>query len=485
MRPRRRWWGRMWSAMNSNVHITLPDIGHGDHCCLLFSSPEEQAKATVPYLILGLERNERSVFVGAEASIDRIRRGLTERGVSVDAETRSGRLMLSSGREYLDGGRFSTEKMLSFLQQAYDSALAAGYGGLRASGDVSWQIGPDQDYKDILYYEALLDVFFLGKRMVGLCGYPKDLCPPGVLAGILNAHRIAAIDMDYCANFHYVQPDILLEKDPAVLQGKRVEWMTSQLLRARRAEEEVLRLNAELERRVADRTAKLEAANKELEAFSYSVSHDLKAPLRAIKGFSEMLLEAKSKAKDDDGVELLEKVVDGARRMGTLIDDLLKLSRLGRSAVKPQWVDLGELARDVVREQLDGRGEREIAVVLQPLPKAWGDPSLLRQVLTNLIGNAVKYTAPRPLATIEIGGAETPEAVEVYVKDNGVGFDPRNARKIFEAFQRLHGREFDGSGIGLTIVERVIGGHGGQVWAESQEGQGSTFRFRLPKPAKA
>jgi len=302
-----------------------------------------------------------------------------------------------------------------------------------------------------------------------------------VLMGILNSHRIASLDSDLVGNFHYVQPDILLEKDPEVLQARRVEWMTAQLRRARKAEEEVLRLNAELEQRVADRTAKLEAANKELEAFSYSVSHDLKAPLRAIRGFSEALLEARKTALDAEDLGLLEKVVDGARRMGRLIDDLLKLSRLGQAALRPEWVDLGALAEDVKKECLAPHPGRSIEVTIHPLPRVWGDPSLLRQVFVNLIGNAVKYTAPRERAVIEIGATERADGIDCYVKDNGVGFDPAHAQRIFEAFQRVHSpRDFEGSGVGLTIVDRIIQRHGGRVWAEGQEGRGATFRFSLP-----
>src|SRR5689334_22585472 len=219
--------------MEKRVLALLPEISHGDHCCLLFSSPAEEMQVTVPFLALGIERGEKSVFVGDADAVEELRSGLKGAGVSVDAEVGAGRLVFASTRDYLDRGRFSTDRMLSFLQQTYDATLGEGFTALRAAGDLSWQVGPEQDFRDVVYYETLLDVFFLGKRMVGMCEYPKSKCPAEVMSGILATHRIAAIDRDLCSNFHYVPPELLLEKDLPVRHGKRVEWMTSQLLRAR------------------------------------------------------------------------------------------------------------------------------------------------------------------------------------------------------------------------------------------------------------
>lgn len=216
--------------------IELPQLSNGDHCCLFFSSPEEQIRLTTPYLHAGLGRDERCVFIGDHRTVERMREGLKSEGLEVDREIEKGRLTLSSDRDYLDGGHWSTEKMLGFLQEAYDSAMEEGFTALRAAGDVSWQIGPDQDYRDVVYYETLLDVFFLGKRMVGMCEYPRGKCPAEVLGGILNTHKIAAVDSRLCSNFHYVPPELLLEKNPRARQEKRVEWMTSQLVRVREAE---------------------------------------------------------------------------------------------------------------------------------------------------------------------------------------------------------------------------------------------------------
>src|SRR5581483_10075935 len=202
--------------MADSFNAELAGLSNGDHCCLLFNSPDEQVQLTAPFLYAGFRRDERCVFVGSDDDIDRMREGLKAEGISVDEEARKGRLMMTSDREYLDGDRWSTEKMLDFLQRAYDSTMADGFSALRAAGDVSWQVGPRQDYGDVVYYETLLDLFFIGKHMVGMCEYPRDRSPADVLEGILSTHKIAAIDTTLGANPHYVPPNLLLEKNQEV-----------------------------------------------------------------------------------------------------------------------------------------------------------------------------------------------------------------------------------------------------------------------------
>jgi class 3 adenylate cyclase len=235
--------------------MDLPELANGDHCCLFFTSPQEQVRITAPFLHSGLRAGERCVFVGDDGEVEMIRAGLKDAGISVEQEARKGRLVMTSEREYLDGGRWSTEKMLGFLQQAYDGAMQDGFTALRAAGDVSWQVGPEQDYGQVVYYETLLDMFFIGKRMVGMCQYPRGKCPADVLGGILSTHKIAAIDAQVCPNPHYVPPDLLLEKNNEVRQRKRVEWMTSQLVRVNQAEaaqrsavDQVVRAHEQLKR---------------------------------------------------------------------------------------------------------------------------------------------------------------------------------------------------------------------------------------------
>jgi signal transduction histidine kinase len=243
---------------------------------------------------------------------------------------------------------------------------------------------------------------------------------------------------------------------------------------------EVLRLNSELERRVQQRTAELEHANRELESFSYSVSHDLRSPLRAIDGYSQILQEDYGEGLDDEGRRLLRVVRDSAQHMARLIDDLLSFSQLGRKPLAVSPLDMAKLATEVVAElsQLHPNARIELG----PLPPVSGDRSLLRQVWINLVSNALKYSAQRERPYVEIGGREDEGEKVFWVRDNGAGFDMRYKDKLFKVFQRLHrADEFEGTGVGLAIVQRVVTRHGGRVWAESGIGEGAVFRFALPK----
>jgi PAS domain S-box-containing protein len=267
-------------------------------------------------------------------------------------------------------------------------------------------------------------------------------------------------------------------------ENGRVELrgVTRDVTDRRNALDEIRRLNETLEDRVADRTTQLEAAIRELESFSYSVSHDLRAPLRAIDGFSAKVLNEHGERLGAEGLRLLTVVRRNAARMGRLIDDLLTFSRTNRAEMSRSKVGMGDLARAAFAE-VTGEGPQadRIAFSLGDLPDAWGDPSLLRQVWVNLLSNAVKFSAPSEKPVVEVtGGLEEGEAV-YRVRDNGVGFDMAYASKLFGVFQRLHGAtEFEGTGVGLALVQRIVVRHGGRIWAEAAVGQGATFGFALP-----
>lgn len=247
------------------------------------------------------------------------------------------------------------------------------------------------------------------------------------------------------------------------------------------AEERVHTLNAELERRVFERTAELAAANKELEAFSYSVSHDLRAPLRAVDGFSQALVEDYGPRMEPEAQRYVATIRSGAQRMGQLIDDLLTFSRLSRQPLERRAVNMTELVAAVLAELDHARKGRDVEVRVATMCAAEGDPSLLRQVWLNLIANAFKYTSRRAAATVDIGCTRQSGACVYFVRDNGAGFDMRYADKLFGVFQRLHRAEdYEGTGVGLAIVQRVVQRHGGRVWAEAAVDQGATFYFSLP-----
>jgi signal transduction histidine kinase len=255
-----------------------------------------------------------------------------------------------------------------------------------------------------------------------------------------------------------------------------------EILDRKRAEEEVRRLNAELERRVAERTEQLHYAMKQLEAFSYSVSHDLKAPLRAISGYSKALLEDYGVQLEDEARGYLESIARGAGRMGQLINDLLAFSKLGRKEMALVEVNMSELARSVFEEIQRAAPERKLECSFGDLPPARGDRAMLHQVWANLLSNAAKFTRHKENAAIEIGGSSNGSRQNTYyVKDNGAGFDMQYVNKLFGVFQRLHSsEEFEGTGVGLAIVERVVQRHGGRVWAEGKVNEGAAFYFTLP-----
>ena len=249
-----------------------------------------------------------------------------------------------------------------------------------------------------------------------------------------------------------------------------------------RAKEELRTLNAELEHRVTARTAQLEAANKDLESFSYSVSHDLRAPLRAVGGFAELLWNDHGSQLDQEAQRKLGIIRAEAARMGALIDDLLAFSRLGRKSLQPAKLDMAALAQNVFDRLRADPEATCVELRLGTLPQAWGDRAMLEQVWVNLLSNAIKFSSKKVLPIVEVGAITEEREHVFFVRDNGAGFDPRYKAKLFGVFQRLHdGSEFPGTGVGLALVQRIILRHGGRVWADGKPGEGATFHFTLPK----
>jgi K+-sensing histidine kinase KdpD len=302
----------------------------------------------------------------------------------------------------------------------------------------------------------------------------------------------------------YVARDDIPHLIVVVLFSSLVAWFSA--IR-RRVEQQLLRSNDQLEKEVAERirqsgllersaaeiralnkdletrSIELEASNKELEAFAYSISHDLRAPLRHVAGYAELLQKRESAMADPTAREHMTAIIDSAKRMGTLIDDLLAFSRIGRAETHAAIVNLDQLVKEAINEVQKDAAGRTIAWKVGPLPVLHGDRSMLRLVLVNLLSNAVKFTRTRQEAEIEIGSSDGPgDEVVVFVRDNGVGFNMKYVHKLFGVFQRLHRQEaFEGTGIGLATVQRIINRHGGRVWAEGQKDKGAVVYFSAPK----
>jgi len=456
-----------------------PDVSR--HKCLIYDGhPSEQLPVVVPLLLDGLKDNWRCLFLGDPDTIRMIDAALAAHNVDTKREQARGALVLSADRSHLEGGAFDPQAMIDGLCTLIDEAVQDGFQGLCATGDMKWELGDDSNFDRLVEYEALLERVFRTRPLRGICQYRRDVIPAPAVREALLTHRSTYIghvlNRD---NLFYIPPEILLERRQDAAQYG--EWMCQQIVRvlnAERKRDEALAAleatNRDLEQRIAERTAALEA-------FAYSVSHDLRAPLRAIGGFSDILAEDFGDILGDQGMVHLGRVRENVGRMADLIEGMLTLAKVMKADLNRQPVDVSALAEAAAQEVRESAPTRSADFVIHRGLRALGDPVLLRAVFDNLIGNAWKFTTRCPRARIEIGQASDAAGPPIFfVRDNGAGFDMRHAQKLFAPFQRLHRQEdFPGTGVGLATVQRVIARHGGKIWAESQPGAGTTFFFTL------
>jgi signal transduction histidine kinase len=452
------------------------------HKCLIYDGePSEQLPVVVPLLVDGLQENWRCLYLGSPEMVEMVDGALVRNGVDTDRERGRAALVLSSDRSHLVRGKFEPNAMVDALCASIDQAVKDGFQGLCATGDMRWELGADENFDRLLEYEAQLEKIFREKPLRGICQYHRGLVPEHAVRDALITHQAAYVgDRLNRDNLFYVPPDLLLGARNGDEGSKHAAWMYQQIVRvleAERQRDEVLR---DLERRVVERTAELSVANRHLQSFSYSVSHDLRAPLRAVTGFGDVLAEDFGDRLGPEGLQIVGRIREAAQRMDRLIDGMLSLGRAVETDMERGAVDLTRLAKEVSQDLRAAEPARTIEIVIEEGLTAVGDAVLLRAVLSNLLGNAWKFTARRSDPRIEVGRFPSEDTGTFFVRDNGAGFDMRHADKLFGVFQRLHRQdEFQGTGVGLATVERIVARHGGRVWAEGRVGEGATFFFSL------
>ncbi|MFP2905286.1 MEDS domain-containing protein [Pyxidicoccus sp. 3LFB2] len=463
-------------------------LDHGDHVCLIYDSFEEQMAAMVPFFREGLARGESCAYIVDEHAAEEVAAALTAHGLDVASARASGALQFLTKRDaYLRSGTFDPVAMIAFLRETQDAALAAGFTGLRVTGEMTWALGPETGNDKLIEYEALLNRFFPQSRSLAICQYSRRRFPAEIIRDTLRTHPVAVVGNEVHENLFYETPDMVLGHESA---STRVDWMVSQLQRVRHGERRLVELGGQLARQSAENARLYREAQKAVrlrDEFLSVASHELKTPLtplhlklQGIKREAERSPEGRM-----PGTQVV-RAVEGAeqqvRKLAVLVNELLDVARLteGRLSLAPEKVDTAQMLGDVA-----GRFAPEAARMECPLfvdapagvVGSW-DRQRLEQIVTNLLTNALKYGAGRP---ISLSARAEGGLAWLQVKDEGIGIAPENLGRIFGKFERaVPERHYGGLGLGLYIAQQLAQAMGGEIRVESRLGEGSTFTVVLP-----
>jgi signal transduction histidine kinase len=428
------------------------DVPWGTHFCQFYDTGPDLLDTLVPYFKAGLENNEFCMWVTSEP-LDHRAAEQALRAVMPDFDgyvDRGAIEIIPHTDWYLAQGTFDRTRVLDGWVHKLHDAQARGFEGLRLTGNTFWL--ESSLWRDFYEYEAVINSVIGRYHMLALCTYSLRKCGATEVLDVVENHQFSLVKR----------------------QGR---WTVIAGVGARCTVEDLRTLDHQL----AQRTLDLEAAVQELQGFSYSVSHDLRSPLRAVDGYSRMLVDFYGDRLDAEGRRLLAVVRENAQLMGRIIDDILDYTRLGRIDLHIEPLDMKALVNSAWDAVAGERRGGAPAFQVGDLPATRGDRMLVRQILINLLTNALKATRGKPAARIVAGGEARDREHAYFVRDNGIGFDHRYSDRLFGMFQRLHSaEEFPGSGVGLAIVKRLVNRHGGRVWAEGKVGQGATFWFSLP-----
>ncbi|MFC6825858.1 sensor histidine kinase [Halopelagius fulvigenes] len=443
----------------------LEDLDANQHIALFYESREEQFAAMVPFVRQGLSRGERVMYVIYEPTEADVLEAMRDGGIDVDAALSSGALSFHTLEEtYLRTGTFDPDDMLSVYRDALEKAKAD-YSGFRVTADTNWILDERTEIPDFMEYESRVNRLFEGEDCIAICQYDLGTIPAEILRDVVRTHPHLIYDGTLCHNFYYTPPEEYFEPDEP---AREVERMLGTLVDRTKAKVTL-----------AETIEELEESNERLKRFAYVASHDLQEPLRMISSYLRLLERRRADELDREAREYIDFAVDGADRMREMVEGLLSYSRIDMHDPAFEPVDCNAVLEDALNDLRIRVEESDAVVSAGELPTVVGDANQLEQVFSNLISNAIKYSDEPP--RVDVTAERRGDRCVFSVADEGIGIDSEYLDQIFEIFNRLHSNEeYRGTGIGLTLCRKIVNHHGGDIWVDSEPGEGTTFYFTLP-----